>query len=317
MDNLSIFHTIIAMLSAFRTNRSFDRYWLGAQTWTLLTTQIRNLSRLIFNSVRCDREEKIIYLKLLVAIAVANKYSLRGENAYFYKELLDLIPDNDFKKNGSMIKKMKKMRSNDLNFTATRDKIEDFEDAENVKNAIPTLSIVVNVPLEIAHRVSAFIRKQRSFGNIDLEDIPAINTGLNEVINSLTKFELMFVPVPKSYDIHMKQILIVYFISLPFQLVANFGYGSVLVVFFLSTGLFGIDSIAGEIEDPFGTDENDLPLDFFCSQLLEDVEYIIEISELNSNRASVQSALEKTRLEDTVNSRINYHSYLYKCNLNY
>lgn len=33
---------------------------------------------------------------------------------------------------------------------------------------------------------------------------------------------------------------------------------------------------AGEIEDPFGTDENDLPLEHFCQQLKEDIEYIME-----------------------------------------
>lgn len=34
--------------------------------------------------------------------------------------------------------------------------------------------------------------------------------------------------------------------------------------------------IAGQIENPFGNDEHDLPLEYLCQQLKEDIEYIME-----------------------------------------
>jgi len=38
----------------------------------------------------------------------------------------------------------------------------------------------------------------------------------------------------------------------------------------------GIEGIANQIEMPFGYDPQDLPLDTYCDDLKEEVEYIIE-----------------------------------------
>ena len=37
----------------------------------------------------------------------------------------------------------------------------------------------------------------------------------------------------------------------------------------------GIEGIAEEIENPFGHDEGDLPLDRYCADLREEVEFMI------------------------------------------
>ncbi|KAG6891042.1 hypothetical protein C0992_010704 [Termitomyces sp. T32_za158] len=38
----------------------------------------------------------------------------------------------------------------------------------------------------------------------------------------------------------------------------------------------GIEGIAEEIEMPFGNDDRDLPLDRYCQDLKEEIDYIIE-----------------------------------------
>ena len=48
---------------------------------------------------------------------------------------------------------------------------------------------------------------------------------------------------------------------LPFALVHSLGYFSPLVVGLLAYSFFGLDALGNELEEPFGTQSNDLPLD--------------------------------------------------------
>jgi len=57
----------------------------------------------------------------------------------------------------------------------------------------------------------------------------------------------------------------------------------IVVTLVAAAALFGVDAISAEIEDPFGTDMNDLPIEYFCRQLKEDIEYMIECASLGSS----------------------------------
>ncbi|MGB1318929.1 MAG: bestrophin family ion channel, partial [Flavobacteriales bacterium] len=50
-------------------------------------------------------------------------------------------------------------------------------------------------------------------------------------------------------------------ISLPFGAITSFGYATIFVVVLIFYILASLELIAEEIEDPFGTDANDLPTD--------------------------------------------------------
>jgi ion channel-forming bestrophin family protein len=43
----------------------------------------------------------------------------------------------------------------------------------------------------------------------------------------------------------------------------------------ISFVLLGIEEIGNQIEDPFGHNENDLPLDIICKTVIENVEELI------------------------------------------
>jgi len=88
---------------------------------------------------------------------------------------------------------------------------------------------------------------------------------LNTMVDCLTQFErILRSPIPLAYSIHLKQTVWIYCLSLPFQLIKNLHYITIPVVFLASMILMGIELIGGEIENPFGYDENDLELDSFC-----------------------------------------------------
>jgi putative membrane protein len=71
-------------------------------------------------------------------------------------------------------------------------------------------------------------------------------------------------PLPFAYVVHLRRALLLYCLTLPFALLEAFGYGTIAVSTAISYILFGIEEIGVEIEDPFGVDDNDLPLDAIC-----------------------------------------------------
>jgi ion channel-forming bestrophin family protein len=71
-------------------------------------------------------------------------------------------------------------------------------------------------------------------------------------------------PMPLAYAIHLKQLLFLYCLLLPFQVVDELRWCTAPAIALVSFTLFGIEAIGVEIENPFGTDPNDLPLDKIC-----------------------------------------------------
>ena len=56
----------------------------------------------------------------------------------------------------------------------------------------------------------------------------------------------------------------------------QFGYWTVPIVMLVFYFLVSIELISEEIEDPFGEDINDLPLDEICFKIKNNIEEIIE-----------------------------------------
>ncbi|NMH28867.1 bestrophin family protein [Flavobacterium silvaticum] len=66
-------------------------------------------------------------------------------------------------------------------------------------------------------------------------------------------------PIPYSYSAFIKKFIFFYVITLPFGYAFSLGYLVGPIVIFIFYVLASLELIAEEIEDPFGTDENDLP----------------------------------------------------------
>jgi ion channel-forming bestrophin family protein len=82
-------------------------------------------------------------------------------------------------------------------------------------------------------------------------------------------------PLPFAYVVHLRRALAVYCGTLPMALVHAFGWLTVPVTFLVAYVLLGIEEIGVEIEEPFGTDDNDLPLDRFCSTIEQNLRALL------------------------------------------
>ena len=82
-------------------------------------------------------------------------------------------------------------------------------------------------------------------------------------------------PLPFSYSSYIKQFVVLFALVTPFALARDFGYGTVIASMFLFFSTMGIELLAGEVEEPFGTDRNDLPLDEIGATVVRDVATIL------------------------------------------
>jgi putative membrane protein len=82
-------------------------------------------------------------------------------------------------------------------------------------------------------------------------------------------------PIPYSYNIFLKKMIFLYCMSLPIFFGSEFGYTTVAITIIVLYVFASIELIAEEIEDPFGEDDNDLPLDDICGRIKTNLNEIL------------------------------------------
>jgi len=82
-------------------------------------------------------------------------------------------------------------------------------------------------------------------------------------------------PIPYSYTMYIKKFIFIYIVTLPFGFVTTSEYMTIPIVLLISFILLSVELIAEEIEDPFGTDVNDLPTDELADKIHDNVREIL------------------------------------------
>ncbi len=68
-------------------------------------------------------------------------------------------------------------------------------------------------------------------------------------------------PLPFAYSLLLHRTALIFCVLLPFALAPSLGWWTPLLVTVVGYTFFGLDALGDQLEDPFGTDDNDLPLD--------------------------------------------------------
>lgn len=103
---------------------------------------------------------------------------------------------------------------------------------------------------------------------------------LNNEIQSFTDIcggceRIKNTPIPYSYSTFIKKFIFLFVLTLPYAYVFTLGYYVIPVVSFIFYVLGSIELISEEIEEPFGYDDNDLPLTKISQNIKRDVEEIL------------------------------------------
>jgi len=125
-----------------------------------------------------------------------------------------------------------------------------------------------HVPLAIARRITELVVAARNRRLIDGHQLQALDQNVQQLIDYCGACErIRSTPLPFAYAVHLRRALLAYCFTLPLALVQKYGWETVPVTLLIAYVLFGIEEIGVEIEDPFGSDVNDLPLENICAAI--------------------------------------------------
>jgi ion channel-forming bestrophin family protein len=232
---------VLGLLLVFRTNTAYERFWEGRKIWGNIVNNVRNLARQIWVSVdEISSEDKERKIAILrLLVAFAVATKLHLRGQGVNEELEELMPISKYL----------------------------------------TLQTMNNPPLEIAFWIGDYLQLQYNRNCLNSYQLTALQELLNSLVDSLGACErILKTPIPLAYAIHLKQLLLLYCLLLPFQLVESLGWWTGIIAALISFTLFGIEAIGIEIENPFGLDKNDLPLDAICITMKRNIEDLISLT---------------------------------------
>ena len=155
------------------------------------------------------------------------------------------------------------------------DEIED--PGGDVMDILNKVKNVPNIILAMIYkRIQRLLRDEKITG----EQMIVLDTELHNYASIQGACErIKNTPIPYSYSMYIKKFIFTYIITLPFGFVSTFMYWTIPIVMLLFYILVSIELIAEEIEDPFGTDVNDLPTDELSVKIRNDVKEIFRLDE--------------------------------------
>jgi ion channel-forming bestrophin family protein len=257
---------VVGLMLVFRNQTSYDRFWQGNQYLTTMVTCIRNLTRTCLTcsyagkvppteSERADTERTV---RILLALIYAAKNHLRAE---WGSTLPLLLPRQEADRRRRESQSMSKPEYTELLPAGTKG----FEEQG------------LGLLLQLSIQVEGYIKRgvDRNWFNAPLSS--QMNAQLNALVAAYGSMETIHLtPLPVALLIHMKQVLALFGCVLPFALVGEMGWWTILLVGFVMFTLYGIEAIGAQLEDPFGYDRNDIKVDAIVEDLRVEVTVMLE-----------------------------------------
>ncbi|TVP63012.1 MAG: hypothetical protein EA343_09310 [Nodularia sp. (in: Bacteria)] len=229
------YNLVLGLLMVFRTNTAYSRYWEGRQIW----------GTIVINSLNLGRKIRLLILE---------KEPIDGENKTAAVKLLSAF---------SVATKLQLRRlpvNSELETLLTPEQYLEIKDVESP-------------PLRIALWIGDYLKQQQNQNRITIFELISMNTELDNMVEGFIGCErILTTPVPLAYTIYLKRVLLIYCLILPLQLVYNLNWWTAPIVAVISFILLGVEEIGNQIENPFGLEPNDLPVDQICTKLVTNLE---------------------------------------------
>lgn len=224
---LTLFGFVLALFLGFRNNVSYERFWEGRKLWGALLNTSRSLTR-----------------QVLTLGNIKNDTSVT--------EFIDLL--------SSFIFALK----HQLRGT---DPYEDLKDRLDGKKWETVLAAKYK-PAVIMKLMADWVREAKEGGRIDSIQQARLDENLDKLSDIVGGCErIVSTPIPYSYRVLLHRTVYIYCSLLPFGLVDTLGWFMPLIVVFVAYTFVAFEAIADEIEEPFGTEANDLALNSMCEMI--------------------------------------------------
>ncbi|WP_192246369.1 bestrophin family protein [Mesorhizobium silamurunense] len=134
-----------------------------------------------------------------------------------------------------------------------------------IGNEAESVTKAANAPDAMVRRMGARVAALRKSGAIDTIGYRILDERLSEIAAAQAGCErIMGTPLPFAYTLLLQRTAYVFCLLLPFGLASATGWATPLFTALIAYTFFGLDALSEELEDPFGTQPNDLALDGLC-----------------------------------------------------
>lgn len=287
---LTVLGFVVGLALSFRSSTAYERYAEGTKYWANLLLASRNLASIIWVHInerhaedpklgKADLLAKLTALNLINAFAVSLKHRLRFEPSTSYPDLAPLI---------SQLTTMASLADQSLLLPRqTKNPFKhagehlgvSFAESNPRKIMKHSKQNLGNIPLEILTYLQSYVDSALGNGTLsngivqsnifaNMGVLAEVMTGTERVLNH---------PLPIAYSISIAQITWVYVVLLPFQLYPTLKWITIPGTMVAAYIILGIAAIGQEIENPFGHDVNDLPLDSYCRELAGDIDVLTSL----------------------------------------
>jgi ion channel-forming bestrophin family protein len=281
---LTVTGFVVGLALSFRSSTAYERYSEGRKYWAQLLFTSRNLARLIWVHVQERHEEsaetgksdvlgKLAALNLLNAFAVALKHRLRFEPSTEYPDLAPLLCNvrtlaGDADQAALRERKVSSWKSAGQHLGVS------FAESNPRKILKKSKDNLGNTPMEVLTYLSAYFENcyTNKTVTVGTHQVQATNmlASLTDVLSGCER--VVNTPLPVAYSISISQITWAYVLVLPFQLVGYLQWVTIPGTILAGYIILGLAQIGRELENPFGLDVNDLPLDAFCQELANEID---------------------------------------------
>ncbi|PXW23575.1 bestrophin family protein [Paraburkholderia caballeronis] len=221
----SLIGIALAVFLGFRNNASYDRYWEGRKLWGQLLNESRSLVRqaqtLAPNGGVTPRVRELV--NVLCALPHALRHQLRGTDPR--DDLARHLPP------------------------ALLDRV--------MASRFRPATLLLCASEWVQRGVQLEPRDQRIDGWAVVAFERNLN-GLSDVIGGCER--IVSTPLPFAYTVMIHRTVYFFCALLPFGLVDSIGWLTPVFAVFVAYAFMAHEAIAAQIEDPFGTEDNDLAL---------------------------------------------------------
>ena len=234
------FNIALTLLLVFRTNTAHERFWEGRKLWGSLVNTVRNLARDTWIVVKDYSPEDLVAKEEILRLMVAFAIAMK----------LHLRSETVNDEIGSLI---------------SETKYSQLKQSEHP-------------PLQIAFWIGDYLQEQHDRNCLNIYQLTTLHKLVDELVDILGGCErILKTPLPLIYSIIFRQVVIAFCLILPLDLVRDVTWWTGIIMAFVSFTLLSIEEIGSEIEEPFGHDPNDLPLDGICHTIHRNIEELIRL----------------------------------------
>jgi len=241
----SSFGVVLGFLIVYQSGQSSKRWWEARCCWENIMVQTKEAMRLL--AAHCDIPEVLSLFGMhLIAFASCTKHFLRGTT-----------PDEKWKEE-------------------LRNMLEE-DDVERIIAAAPRMRPVAC--LYACQRCVEYIIQQKVLERGVSRDINPRLTSLADQLGACER--ILYTPLPWVYTLHLRFIIMMYLMILPlvfceFENPVS-GEGVVFYCLIIGYAFLGLEDMALEIQNPFGDDYSDLPLDVFTNIIFQDIKTVSQL----------------------------------------